>query len=566
MENKTCKQCSANFTVTDEDLAFYKKISPTFDGRTFEIPAPSLCPDCRRQRRIAWRNVGKFYARKSDLSGKPIISCIAPNSKFKVYHNDEWMSDSFDPCQYGRDFDFNRSFFEQLHELSVDVPRPHMNSARNENSEYINNSSDCKNCYLIENSTEAEDSLYSLGLFYSKDCVDCFKVFESENCYECINIEKCYGCFFCTDTTNSSESILLDNCSGCKNCFACINLSNKQYWIFNEEKSREDFEKIRDEFFNASIEDRAKIIAKAKDHSSKYPRKYAHNSSSENSIGDYIYHSKNASKSFFIDNCENISNSTSLSYCKDFYDVDYWGDHSELCYESAEIGTNTSNVLFSRKCHGNCRNILYCLDCCFGGHDLFGCVGVKHGEYSILNKKYSLEDYEKMVAKIIDHMQKTDEWGEFFPYQMSQFAYNETSAMDYFPLTKKEVIELGSYWQDERYDQKINGSSYEPFEISKYRAEIKSRELLEAILVCQKSSRPYRIQPQELAFYLKHNIQIPLHHPDERYKKRFEQVNPQKTWHRTCMNEGCDVEFETTYAPDRPEKVYCESCYQKSII
>ncbi|HPU95172.1 MAG TPA: hypothetical protein PK398_03290, partial [Candidatus Gracilibacteria bacterium] len=247
------------------------------------------------------------------------------------------MSDQFDPYEYGRDFDFTRPFFEQLFELSKDVPLPHMNVARNENSEFINNSSDCKNCYLIENSTEAEDSLYSLGLFYSKDCVDCFKAFESESCYECINIEKCYDCYFCKDSTNCSESFLLEDCNGCKNCYGCANLSNKQYWIFNEEKTKEDFENLKNNLLEAPVEQRGEIIKKAKSILAKFPKKFAHATSNENCQGDYIFHSKN-SNGFFLDNCEDVSNSTSLSYCKDFSNVDYWGDHSEICYESAEIG------------------------------------------------------------------------------------------------------------------------------------------------------------------------------------------------------------------------------------
>ncbi|MFH1854998.1 MAG: hypothetical protein ABH810_01145 [bacterium] len=573
MENKSCKQCNTEFAITDTDLAFYKKISPTFDEKTFEIPVPTLCPQCRRQRRIAWRNVGKIYNRKSDLSGKPIVSCFAPNSKFKVWHLNEWLSDELDPYKFGRDFDFSRPFFDQLFELEKNVPLPHMNSARNENSEYINNSSDCKNCYLIENSTEAEDSLYSLGLFYSKDCVDCFKAYECENCYECVNIEKCYGCYYCKDTFNSSESLLLEDCSGCKNCYGCSNLSNKQYWIFNEQRTKEEFKKVKNDFFAATPSERWQLIKKAHKHSVKFPKKFAHASSNENSNGDYVFHSKN-SDGFFLDNCEDVRNSTNLSHCKDFYDVDYWGDHSEVCYESAEIGTKTHNVLFSRKCHGNIKNIYYSLDCCFGSHDLFSCCGIKHGEYSILNKKYTKEEYEKLVAKIIEYMQKTGEWGEFFPFKMSQFAYNETSAMDYFPLGKEEVIKLGSYWQDENSDQKFNGSPYEPLDISEYSKSDKTQELLGAVLVCKESGRPYKIQPQELAYYLKHHLQIPLFHPDIRYQNRFKQVNPLKTWHRRCdcteQNHGhsgrCQVEFETTYSPDRPERVYCESCYQKVII
>jgi hypothetical protein len=31
------------------------------------------------------------------------------------------------------------------------------------------------------------------------------------------------------------------------------------------------------------------------------------------------------------------------------------------------------------------------------------------------------------------------------------------------------------------------------------------------------------------------------------------------------MKEGCDVEFKTTYAPERKEIVYCEKCYKKEM-
>ncbi|MFZ1019649.1 MAG: hypothetical protein WAN61_01490 [Minisyncoccia bacterium] len=29
--------------------------------------------------------------------------------------------------------------------------------------------------------------------------------------------------------------------------------------------------------------------------------------------------------------------------------------------------------------------------------------------------------------------------------------------------------------------------------------------------------------------------------------------------------EKCAVEFETSYAPERPEIVYCEKCYQQEV-
>ena len=45
-------------------------------------------------------------------------------------------------------------------------------------------------------------------------------------------------------------------------------------------------------------------------------------------------------------------------------------------------------------------------------------------------------------------MKKTGEWGEFFPISLSPFAYNETVAQEYFPLTKEEAIKKGYKWKD----------------------------------------------------------------------------------------------------------------------
>jgi hypothetical protein len=82
METKICKHCQSTFEVTDDDLAFYDKVSPIFplgvnpvfsgegEGsgvRKYAIPSPTFCPDCRQQRRLSFRNERKLYKRKCDL-------------------------------------------------------------------------------------------------------------------------------------------------------------------------------------------------------------------------------------------------------------------------------------------------------------------------------------------------------------------------------------------------------------------------------------------------------------------------------------------------------------------
>ena len=61
------------------------------------------------------------------------------------------------------------------------------------------------------------------------------------------------------------------------------------------------------------------------------------------------------------------------------------------------------------------------------------------------------------------------------------------------------------------------------------------------------------------------NIPIPRRCFHCRHMNRVKRRNPFKLWYRKCMKEGCNNEFETSYAPDRPEIVYCEKCYQGEV-
>jgi len=76
IETKFCKHCQTSFDITDKDIEFYDKISPTFGEIKYSIPTPTLCPDCRQQHRLLFRNTRKLYKRKCDASGKEMIQAI----------------------------------------------------------------------------------------------------------------------------------------------------------------------------------------------------------------------------------------------------------------------------------------------------------------------------------------------------------------------------------------------------------------------------------------------------------------------------------------------------------
>ena len=55
---RVCQNCKKNFVIEQEDFNFYDRI---------KVPPPTFCPECRFQRRMAWRNDRTLYKRNCDL-------------------------------------------------------------------------------------------------------------------------------------------------------------------------------------------------------------------------------------------------------------------------------------------------------------------------------------------------------------------------------------------------------------------------------------------------------------------------------------------------------------------
>jgi len=228
VEVKTCKHCFCNFEITDKDLEFYEKVSPIFAWKKYNIPTPTLCPDCRQQRRLSFRNERKLYKRTCDASWRSIVSIYSPDKPCKVYDQEIWWSDKWEPMDYWRDFDFSRWFFEQFDELMKEVPkRALVRWTWCENCEYASWIWWSKSCYLVFETSNATNCCYWRSMNFSENCVDCSNVTECIWCYEIIDCKNCYNCYFSQNTINSKNSYYLYNCKNCDNCFCCSNLDNR---------------------------------------------------------------------------------------------------------------------------------------------------------------------------------------------------------------------------------------------------------------------------------------------------------------------------------------------------
>lgn len=558
-----CLQCHSPFDVTPDDLAFYDKISPTFAGKKYPIPPPKLCPLCRQQRRLSFRNERKLYKRKCDLSGREILSIYSPDKPYKVYDQPEWWSDKWDPMVYGRDFDFSKPFFPQFRALYEAVPRVSLHTTNAENSTYTNYTLNAKNCYLLFGSGNAEDVMFGKYVSFSKDVVDALAVYSSELCYEIIASDRCYGCRFVTNCRSCTSSLMLEDCSACTDCIACYGLRNKQYFILNKQYTKEQYEKIAKEYEYLTPAKIQLMRSKLNELKKTLPHIASHIYASEDCTGDAVFNSKNCQFAYDVKESENCKYLHNSPKCLETYDAVYCApDGLQFCYNLTScVGTNLMVGFFV----WYCDEVRYSMDC-LNARNLFGCVGLRNKQYCVFNKQYTKEEYETLVGRIIEHMMKAtppsggqaSEWGEFFPYSLTPCAYNEAVGHEYFPLTKEQAVALGASWKEEDpLPQRPNSDYFTPAE------DIRdvSENITTKTLKCETSGREFRITPQEFKFYQKMKLPVPRRHPDQRHYDRLAQHNAHRLWDRACAK--CGKTTPTAIPPENPAIVYCEGCYLK---
>ena len=436
-ENKICSDCKTNFIIDEGDLNLYEKVG---------LKIPNKCFDCRMKQYFIFSNFGKFRKGTSDLSGTNFITVLPENARYPIYNSHEWWGDSWDPMNYGQDYNPDRPFFEQLKELQEKVPRPHQIGQNNTNCDWCDDTWGCKNSYLSRSMLDCENLNYGYRCIKIKDSFDIVYSFNLQNSYDCLECYDSFNLSFSQNSRDCIDSYFLFDCRNCQNCFMSWGLRNKQYCIRNQQ--------------------------------------------------------------------------------------------------------------------------------------------------------YTKEEYEKLIPKIIEHMNEMPyvdkkkriyKYGEFFPTEFSPFAYNETMAQEYLPFTKEEILEWGYSWKNP--EAKEHNVTIQPQNLPNHIKDI-TDDILNQIIGCEHKGKcnencsvAFRIIPQELEFYRKQNLSFPRLCPNCRHYQRIKQRNPLKLWHRKCTCSGtksdngiyqntaehfhkpgrCPNEFETSYALERLETVYCEQCYSVEV-
>ncbi|MFA7192177.1 MAG: hypothetical protein WC089_02660 [Candidatus Paceibacterota bacterium] len=581
-ETRACVNCKGEFVVEPEDFVFYDKI---------KVPPPTFCPECRMQRRLAWRNERGLYFRKNDKPGseEKMISTYPESIPVSSYDNTYWWSDSWDAISFGCEYDLSRDFFSQYKDLLYRTPLISFFDSKGVNNQFCNYITESKNNYMLSAVWTCEDSMYSNRISFCQNTVDSYISHKLDFSYEDIYCGDSSRLFYSENSYNCVNSYFLFDCRNCTDCFMCNSLRNKSYCINNIQYSKDEYkEKIKE--FNLSS------YASIQNHKASFEllkknaiRKYAQLTNCVNVVGDNMQNAKDAYYSFDLPRgVENIK------YCnwgtfglKDSYDVGPGaGGKSELTYEGISIGVANSNVKFSVVVW-NSTNVEYSFNC-YSCNNCFGCVSLKNKNYCIFNKQYEKDEYFELLGRIkkqmneipySDSMGNIYKYGEFFPIEIAPYAYNDTVAGDFFPLNENDLVQ-----KNFQYIPKVN---------KQYNITVKSSELPDSIIDVNDSilgeiveckninndkyvtcTKAYKMNEVEVSFYKRLVIPLPRVCYSCRHADRLSKRNPMKLWHRQCMCDldnhdhvvQCDVEFETSYSPDRPEKVYCEKCYQKEVL
>ncbi len=578
-----CKNCSKIFLLDADDLAFYQKM---------KVPPPTWCPECQFVRRMVFRNQNVLYRRTDNAPGKEgqkIISIYSDDKPLTVYDREYWWGDGWDPYSYGKDVDFSKPFFEQLKELIREVPWPSLMNWNAVNSDYCNCTESNKNCYLVFGGDYNEDCSYSTFNMHSRDSQDLYLVEKCNLCYECTDSQECYKLRYGQYCKSCSDSTFLYDCVNCDNCIGCVSLRNKSHCIFNQEYSKEEYEAKAKELKLDTRLGLEKVRKQFEEFKLTFPHRFAHIIKSVNCTGDNIANAKNCINCFdLVPGSEDLKNFfLSGGDIKDARNASHAGHGSELIYDSFGVFSGCQNVSFCIYAKSS-TNSMYLYNSP-SNQNCFGCVGVKNGSYSILNKRYTKEEYEKLVPKIIEHMNampyqdgkgRVYKFGEFFPAELSPFAYNETIAFDYYPLSKEEALAQGFTWKEP--EEKSYTITMSKDTVPNSLSEVNESTILNEVIECAHQgaceghlcSKAFRLVPQELQFYKRLGLPLPSLCPNCRHYMRLRSRGPMKLWHRKCQCDetghqhsgACSNEFETTYAPEKPETIYCESCYQARYL
>ncbi len=547
MTRRRCTITGETFTVSELELSLL---------RSFDAPLPTISPAERQRQRAAYRNFRHLYRRSCSASGRPIVSMYHADQPFPVFESSAWWSDDWDPLDYGRQYDPGRSFLDQYHELAMAVPRFAVATVNCENSQYANFAMDSKSCYLVFGCVRNEACCYGHIVWDCECCIDMLYAFRCQWCSHGIDVVDCHEVHFAAESTSCRDSYFLYDCQGCSHCFACFGLRNEEHCFFNERCSPEEYRQRLGRMLPLT-HDRIAACSGWVRQGSRTRGAVPHlfGVRNEDVSGNHLYESRKLEACYDMKRCETCTHCYTGFNVENSSDISFTGHPgARFCYHCLTL-MNTERALCSQFLQ-NCHDVAYS-EFCFGCRDLLGCTGLRKAAGCILNRRYSADEYHALRATIIADMKRRGEWGEFFPASHSPFAYNESIAAEYQPLSRAEIEARGLRWREPTVGTETAGAI-----ATADAGALSDENLLRTALLCEETNRPFRMQPSELEFLRARMLPLPRQCPDVRLTARMALRPPRELFSTECAT--CRAPLRSALAHEH-RAVLCECCYTRHV-
>jgi len=546
---RVCTETGETFEITERDIEMLKLL---------RVPPPTTVWWARHRQKSA-HMAGIDLYRRVLVDGESVVTMFDPESFVKIMPRTEWHGDAFDASSFGRDIDPGTPFFAQFLELSKEVPRPSIfQDAKSENSEWSVYTIAYKDCYNCHVGIQSEGVMHSDAGSFLKASTDVSSVRRGELCYDDVNCRDCsrlafsHLCENCLDVSFSLE------CKNCTDCFGCTNLRHKRFCFLNEQLSEEEY---RERTAEIDLSD-ARVVEEWKERTAPLwdaaPHRAAVVMRSENAVGHEVEDSRDV-EGRTVRNSERAYHGTASI------------DSCDLLDYASVVGMERSfNICRTMRGYEN-RNSLHCEECIdidycellTACEHCFGCIGLKRKKFCAFNKQYTEEEYWPLVDSIKVAMLERGEYGEFFPYSSSLFAYDTSYAGFIAPLERAEAERLGSRWYD--FPVAADDPAILSIERLPFRLTETGDDVLERQFRCPESGRPFRFVKPELEIHRTMGIALPRVHPSVRRKERsVAALYLARFYRRACGS--CGESIVTIYPPDVPFPVYCQACFERLVV
>ncbi len=551
---RTCALTGEKWMMTEEEIGWYKK---------FNVPPSTVAPINRIKITTLFGTGFGWWWNKHAVSGKPLLSYVHPANGIKVLPDPEFFET--DNTSKAVEYQSSASFFDQIRALQLEVPFTAWRSMTVPVNSIALLSQGDENSYFVT-ACKSKNSFYAYSV---DDMENSAEVFESKfivNSYNVLNSQRIHNGKFVRQSYDCINCSFIFDCRNCENVFGGSNLRNRKYVWFNEQLTKEEWEKRRAEIDLGSRTILEEQIAKFQEligHKAIWPENF--NEQTEGCIGEYLNKCRdckyllaghgsanNYYGAVFIDNSENNAfvggaiGSFDNFYC-----------HAPLKSRGCKYVHSTYES----------QNMEYCMQC-YNCENCFGCVGLIRKKFCIFNKQYGETEYWRRVDELKCTMLDRGEYGEFFPAKFSP-SYWAVSVGLLYQIEEAEATKLGALMLDPESAGALG-------ELPAGAVMRSSEELPDNIMETDIDAwggqpmmdptikRRYALLKPEIILYKELGIAIRAMHPMTRLRSMVFEANSGNFTESHCAacNKPLVVATNKTY-PDRT--IFCREDYLKFI-